>query len=47
MAEIEPMGTPVSTEPTEAEEAKGQMTKVRHNHTCLRPNDLKKARKLG
>ncbi|CAD5314616.1 unnamed protein product [Arabidopsis thaliana] len=41
MAEIEIMGTPGTTRPTEAEEANGRTTKVRHNRTDLRPNGLK------
>ncbi|CAD5324662.1 unnamed protein product [Arabidopsis thaliana] len=47
MAEFEPMGTPDATGPTEAEEANGRTTKVRHNRTGLRPNGLKRAREFA
>jgi len=47
MAEIEIMGTPNATGPTEAEEANGRTTKVRHNRTDLRPYGLKRAREFG
>jgi len=47
MAELETMGTPGGLGPTEAEEANGRTTKVRHNRTDLRPNGLKRAREFG
>ncbi|CAD5318395.1 unnamed protein product [Arabidopsis thaliana] len=47
MDELETMGTPGGLGPTDAEEANGRTTKMRHNHTNLRPNGLKTAREFG